>query len=108
MQPTKKKPKMSTKFKVVNIVAVMTCGFQIKLRKVWESKYIVAINEVNPGKGNVYTQIKVKGVTKPVTIFYNGNMITVGNKHITEARRNLELTKKYLAKFKLKHTNKIR
>lgn len=92
----KTKPKMTTKFRVVNVVAVMNCGFPVTLEKIWKSPECIAVHDV----GNIYTIVKPKGATKNVTIFYNGNMISVGNKFIAEARRNLEATKKYLKKYK--------
>jgi len=96
MEKKTKKKGMSNKFKVVNVVAVMNCGFPVTLEKIWKSVECIAVHDV----GNVYTIVKPKGATKNVTIFYNGNMISVGNKFIAEARRNLEATKKYLKKYK--------
>ena len=95
MKGKKKKIGMSTKFKVTNICAVMNCGFPITLEKVWKSPECIAVHE----ECNVYTNVQPKGTTSYITIFYNGNMISVGNKLIAEAKRNLEATKKYLKKY---------
>lgn len=91
---------MSKTFKVVNVVAVMNCGFVIRLRDLWNSPHCVAVHEANGGKGNVYTHIKAPKSSKNVTVFYNGNMISVGNKTIAEARRNLNATKDFLKSWK--------
>ncbi len=93
-----KKKGMGTKFKVTNVCAVMNCGFPINLEKVWKSAYCIAVHD----ECNIYTNIQPKGTTSYITCFYNGNMISVGNKSIAEAKRNLELTKKYLIKYKSK------
>ncbi len=87
---------MSTKFKVTNVCAVMNCGFPINLKRVWETPECIAVHDV----GNIYTQIQPKGTTAYITIFYNGNMICVGNKKVIEAKKNLEITKKFLKKFR--------
>ncbi len=93
-----KKKGMGTKFKVTNVCAVMNCGFPINLEKVWKSAYCIAVHD----ECNIYTNVQPKGTTSYITVFYNGNMISVGNKSIAEAKRNLELTKKYLIKYKSK------
>ena len=93
-----KKKGMTTKFKVTNICAVMNCGFPITLERVWKTPECIAVH----GECNVYTNIQPKGTTSYITIFYNGNMISVGNKKISEAKRNLEITKKFLKRFKSK------
>lgn len=87
---------MTTKFKVTNICAVMNCGFPIDLERVWKSPECIAIHE----ECNIYTNIQPKGTTSYITVFYNGNMISVGNKKVIEAKRNLEMTKKFLKSFK--------
>ena len=77
-----KKKGMSTRFKVTNVCAVQSCGFPINLEKLWKS--IECINVYD--ECNVYTVIKPKKTTSHITVFYNGNMISVGNKKISEAR----------------------
>jgi TATA-box binding protein (TBP) (component of TFIID and TFIIIB) len=96
----KQKPKMSQRFRVVNIVAVMNCGFRIKLNKIWDDIYCEKVLEDKFERS--YTYVKPKGAIRSVTIFYNGNMISVGNKSVKDAKQDLEATKKYLKKFKLK------
>ncbi len=96
MKKKRNKKGMGTKFKVTNVCAVMNCGFPINLKKVWKSPECIAVHEV----GNVYTQLQPKGTTSYITVFYNGNMISVGNKKIIEAKRNLEKTKRFLKGFK--------
>ncbi len=91
-----KKKGMSTKFKVTNVCAVMNCGFPINLEKLWKAPECIAVHD----SCNVYTNIQPKKTTSYITVFYNGNMISVGNKKITEAKRNLETTKKFLKRFK--------
>jgi len=89
---------MGTKFRVTNICAVQNCGFPINLEKVWKSPECIAVHD----ECNIYTNIQPKGTTSYITVFYNGNMISVGNKKIIEAKRNLEITKKFLKRFKSK------
>lgn len=86
---------METEFKVVNIVATQNTGFRINIDKVITSPYLVYTSDQ-------YTAIKPKGATCQITIFYNGNMITVGNRSVEEARKNLEIAKKFLKKFRIK------
>lgn len=90
---------MTTQFKVVNIVAVMNCGFKVKLRQIWKDKNCVKVLEDRNDRP--YTYVQPKGATRPVTIFYQGNMISLGCKTIKEAKQNLELTKKYMRRFRL-------
>lgn len=87
---------MTTKFKVTNICAVQNCGFPINLEKLWKSPECLNVYD----ECNIYTVIKPKGTDAHTTVFYNGNMISVGNKKIIQAKRNLEITKKFLKGFK--------
>ncbi len=96
MKFKKKKKGMSTKFKVTNVYAVMNCGFPINLEKLWKAPECKAVHD----ECNIYTNIQPKGTDSYITVFYNGNMISVGNKKIIQAKRNLELTKKFLKKFR--------
>ena len=96
MKKKRNKKGMSTKFKVTNICAVQNCGFPINLEKVWKTPECIAVHE----ECNIYTNIQPKGTTSYITIFYNGNMISVGNKKIIEPKRNLEITKKFLKKYR--------
>ena len=94
------KKKMSTKFKVVNIIAVRNTGFPIKLKKVQNNKYCTKILMDRWEKE--YTYIQTKGATKQITIFYNGNMISIGNSKVSNAKRDLEIATNYLKRFKSK------
>lgn len=98
MKKKTKKKGMTTKFKVTNVCAVMNSGFPVNLEKIWKSPECIAVHD----ECNIYTNVKPKGTTSYITIFYNGNIISVGNKSVAEARRNLEATKKYLEKYKSK------
>lgn len=91
---------MSETFKVVNIVAVMNCGFKLRLKEIWEQPECVKVLEDKWEKP--YTYVQPKGATRPCTIFWQGNMISLGCTTISQAKRNLELTKNYLKKFRLK------
>lgn len=89
---------MGPEFKVVNIVAVQNTGFHIDLVKLNETGLLTEYE----GTFRIYYHIKIPDATRPVTVFYNGNLICVGNKTVAEARRNLEAAKNYLKKFRLK------
>ncbi|MBA7703800.1 hypothetical protein ES703_112594 [subsurface metagenome] len=94
----KNKKGMGTKFRITNICAVMNCGFPINLKKLWKSPKFLRVC----GERNVYTVIQPKGTNSHITVFYNGNMVSVGNKKIIQAKKNLEITKKFLRDFKSK------
>lgn len=87
---------MTTKFKVTNICACQNCGFPINLEKLWKAPECKAVHD----EYNVYTDIQPKGTDAYITVFYNGNIICVGNKKVSQAKRNLEITAKFLKKFK--------
>ena len=91
---------MKTKFKITNVCAVMATGFPIDMQKVqhYPTFEVTDSNEK-------YTRILPPNASRPTTFFYNGNMISVGNKSVSEAKRNLELTKKFLKKYKAKQVN---
>lgn len=91
---------MSKIFKVVNVVAVMNCGFNLDMKKIWNSEYLLYASDGE--KGATYTGIKPPEATKQITVFYNGNMITLGNKSVEEARNNLNIAKRWLKNFMLK------
>lgn len=85
---------MEIKFKVVNIVATMNTGFRIRIEKLSNNPYLLYVTD-----NGRYVAIKPPNASKQITIFSNGNMITVGNKSIAEAKRNLLAAKKFLRKF---------
>jgi TATA-box binding protein (TBP) (component of TFIID and TFIIIB) len=96
---TKKQP-MQRYFKVVNVVATMNCGFHINIEKIWELDcclYTTQGETCSP-----YTAIKPPKATHQITIFYNGNMITVGNTSEAEAKKNLYIARRFLKAFERK------
>lgn len=87
---------MQRSFKVVNVVATMNCGFSINMERLWASENVLyAAGE----RGPVYTGVRPPKATKQITVFHNGNMITVGNKSVKEARQNLGIAKVWLRGF---------
>jgi len=91
---------MTTKFKVVNVVATQNAGFHIDVDRVHDSEFL--LYDTEDTQPNRYVAIRPPAATHQITIFHNGNMITVGNKSVAEARRNLELAKRFLKKFQNK------
>lgn len=88
---------MSTKFKVVNIVAVKNTGFNIDIKKIAKESTCVFCDV---DRNNLeWWKIKTHEMTRPVTFWYNGNMISVGNQTIKEAKQNLKNAENYLKKF---------
>lgn len=82
-------------FRVINVCAIMSTGFEIDAQKVSKDPSF----EVE-GPYDNRVRIKPPGATRFVTFFYNGKMVTIGNRTIAEARKNLKETKKYLKQFR--------
>lgn len=89
---------MKEKFKIVNIVAVQNAGFYIDMDKLGFDDCISSYdNERFPG-----AITKIKGTKGKVTVFHNGNLISVGTRSVKQAKEDLEIAIKYLKKFKKK------